>query len=399
MLPRTSPVAIPVLVLALALGLLAARPARAHTPSETFLTVFVQSGSITGHWDVAERDLVQGVGLTPEQAAGLRAEELDRRLEALALDVVAALEIRADGRKLSLRPTDYLPIRLRDLDYVRVPFEDTTPRPGTPAVLSVHAAALFRVDTNIHGLLRVEHNGRSLAASFNAREFTRVFTLGAEGGGEGNPAWTFVKEGMRHIWQGFDHLLFLISLLLPAVLRREDGRWTGADSFRPAFLQVVRMVTAFTVAHSLTLTLAVFGVVNLPPRVVEPIIAASVVAAAVNNLWPWFGERGWMVALGFGFIHGFGFAGALLDLGLSRSSLATALVSFNVGVELGQLAIVTAFLPLAFGWRHSVFYRNGVLRAGSAVVAALAAVWMAERALGYPDFTAFRAIVRALGGA
>jgi hypothetical protein len=370
--------------LAVLLLLLLRGAAVAHTPSETFLTVVVPagSGSITGHWDVAERDLIAGIGLDAERAAQLDPAELDRRLQALALDVTMALDLRADGRPLGVRPTDYLPVRLRDLDYIRVPFLCATGLASRPARLDINAAALFRVDTNIHGLLRVDHEGRSEAASFNRLAPARSFALGPAANLGGSAA-TFVREGVTHIWLGFDHVLFLLALLLPAVLRRESGQWTATDRFREPLVRVVKLVTAFTVAHSITLSLAVLGVLALPPRVVEPIIAASVIAAALNNLRPWFGERGWMVAGGFGLIHGFGFAGALLDLGLQGSALATALVSFNVGVELGQLAIVAAFLPLAFGLRHSWGYRVLTVRFGSAAVAALAAVWMAERLFNF----------------
>lgn len=370
--------------LALLLFLLLGGAGLAHTPSETFLTVVLPAGtgSITGHWDVAERDLIAGSGLDPQRAAQLDPAELDRRLQALALDVAMALDLRADGQRLEVTPTDYVPIRLRDLDYVRVPFLCGGGPATRLARLDINAAALFRVDTNIHGLLRVDHDGRSEAASFNRLEPARSFTL-AGPGGPGDAAATFIREGVTHIWQGFDHVLFLLALLLPAVLRREAGTWTAAERFREPLLRVVKLVTAFTVAHSLTLSLAVLGVLDLPPRVVEPIIAASVIAAALNNLRPWFGERGWMVAGGFGLIHGFGFAGALRDLGLGGSTLATALVSFNVGVELGQLAIVAAFLPLAFGLRHGWTYRVLTVRCGSALVAALAAVWMAERLFAF----------------
>jgi hypothetical protein len=109
--------------------------------------------------------------------------------------------------------------------------------------------------------------------------------------------------------------------------------------------------------------------------VVEPLIAASVIAAAVNNLRPWFGDRGWMVAFSFGLIHGFGLATGLLEFGLRRDTLALALVGFNVGVELGQLAIVAVFLPLAFVLRGSWFYRRPAVQFGSAAVMLVAAAW------------------------
>jgi hypothetical protein len=117
---------------------------------------------------------------------------------------------------------------------------------------------------------------------------------------------------------------------------------------------------------------------------VESTIAASVVLAALNNVWPLFQGRRWAVAFCFGLVHGFGFASVLADLGLPRDALALALVGFNLGVEAGQLAIVAAFLPLAFALRRSAFYRRVVLWGGSLAIAALAAVWFAERAFGLP---------------
>jgi hypothetical protein len=190
-----------------------------------------------------------------------------------------------------------------------------------------------------------------------------------------------------HIWIGIDHILFLLALLLPAVLRREGGRWLPAPSYRFAFWDVLAIVTAFTVAHSITLTLATLGWVTLPSRPVESLIAASVVLAAANNVWPLAGGRRWLVAFGFGLVHGFGFAGALAELGLPPGALALSLLGFNVGVELGQLAIVVLFLPLAYALRRTGFYRRGVLVGGSLAIAALAFAWFVQRAFaieGWP---------------
>jgi hypothetical protein len=191
----------------------------------------------------------------------------------------------------------------------------------------------------------------------------------------------YVRHGVWHIWIGFDHILFLLSLLLPAVLVRHERQWEGRASFRAAAFDVLKIVSAFTLAHSITLTLATLGVLALPSRLVESAIAASVVLAALNNLWPLFHGRRALVAFAFGLIHGFGFASVLLDLGLPKASLLLSLVGFNVGVELGQIAIVALFLPLAFLARNSTLYRKGLLGAGSCMIALLALAWLAERGL------------------
>jgi hypothetical protein len=189
----------------------------------------------------------------------------------------------------------------------------------------------------------------------------------------------YVWEGVWHIWIGYDHILFLLSLLIPAVLGRRDNRWHAVESFRPACMAVLKIVTVFTLAHSITLWLAVMDYVTLPGRLVESTIALSIVVTALNNLYPVLPLSGWAIAFVFGLVHGFGFANVLLDLGLSSLNLGVALLGFNVGVELGQIAIVLVFLPLAFLMRDTAFYRWAVLRLGSTLVAIIGLIWLIER--------------------
>ena len=174
-------------------------------------------------------------------------------------------------------------------------------------------------------------------------------------------------------------VLFLISLLLPAALRAGARGWEPAERFAPVFWDVFKVVTAFTVAHSITLSLAALAVLELPSRLVESAIALSVLLAALNNLRPLVLGRRWIVAFAFGLIHGFGFASVLADLGLPKDALLVALVGFNAGVETGQLAIVAAFLPAAFWLRGTWLYRRMLLLGGSALIALVAAIWLVER--------------------
>jgi hydrogenase/urease accessory protein HupE len=193
------------------------------------------------------------------------------------------------------------------------------------------------------------------------------------------PAWrraaAFVRLGVEHILSGLDHLAFLLAVLL------------GAPSLR----RVVQLVTSFTVAHSLTLAAAALGAFTVSPRIVEPLIAASVAAVALENLWllragasPAARERGlrrrWLLTFAFGLVHGLGFAGALEALALARGDLALALVSFNVGVELGQVAVTATVVPLlALVRRSSATVARATPRLGSAALAALGVLWLAER--------------------
>ena len=176
-------------------------------------------------------------------------------------------------------------------------------------------------------------------------------------------------------------LLFIIALILPAVVRRNENRqWEPVEGFRAALIYVIKVITLFTIAHSVTLSLAALEVVQLPSRLVESIIALSIVAAAVDIVFPIFGKRIWIVVFVFGLFHGFGFASILSDLGIPGRYMALSLLGFNLGVEIGQVAIICAVFPLLFYVRNLRFYPRVVLRAGAAMLILVAMYWFIERA-------------------
>lgn len=357
--------------------------AEAHTANESYLVFHLDGTNLAGQLDVSRKDLQQGLRLGGTDPAALTVPERLEREQAYGLDLVGRLELKLDGQVVPLEVTDFTTLPLNNGEYARLMFA----APGlerSPATLRINCRALFAIDPSMHGLLRVEHGGRTEAVAYTADTMIHEFTLAAPG--RRWQQWlTFVGEGVWHIWIGFDHILFIIALLLPAVFRLDaTGHWHGVESFRSAFINVLRIVTAFTVAHSITLSLAALGWVTIASRWVESAIAGSVVLAATNNLYPWFRDRGWLVAFAFGLIHGFGFASVLGDLGLTRANLAAALVGFNVGVELGQLVIVGLFLPAAFALRDTWFYRTLVLKGASTIVIVIAAAWMIERLFAVP---------------
>lgn len=212
-------------------------------------------------------------------------------------------------------------------------------------------SVFFEVDPFHRGLLRLEHEDRTHTAIFTTAERTKRIELVAFS------VWgqflDFVREGIWHIWIGLDHILFLLTLLLVTVVRRAGRRWNAVGGFRQVFGHVLKVVTAFTLAHSITLSAAALGLVSPPSRLVEALIALSVVLAALNNLYPIVTKRLWVVACAFGLIHGFGFASVLQALGLPREALVLSLFGFNLGVEIGQVAIIALFLPLVFALRRS----------------------------------------------
>ncbi len=361
------------------LAALLSLPALAHKPSDSYLSLQVGGDGIQGQWDIALRDLDFAIGLDANGDGDITWGELRARHADIAAYALARLAVDGDGTPCALQAGAQQVDNHTDGAYTVLRFTVQCTRP--PAALRIGYRLFADIDPQHRGLLRLEAGGLSRTAIFSPQAAQQSFELKAAS------RWSqfadYAGEGVWHIWQGYDHILFLLSLLLPAVLVWRGRAWQPAGSFREALVDVLKIVTSFTLAHSITLSLATLGVVALPSRLVESTIAASVVLAALNNVFPLFHGRRWLVAFGFGLIHGFGFASVLADLGLPQGTLVLALVGFNVGVECGQLAIVAVFLPLAFALRRGRFYRRQVLVGGSWLIAAVAAVWLAERVFNF----------------
>jgi HupE / UreJ protein len=369
--------------LAAAAALLSTALAWAHKPSDSYLSIQVGSAAgptaITGQWDIALRDLDFAIGLDANADGEITWGELRAKHAEIAAYALARLAVDADGQPCALRAGDQLVDQHSDGAYTVLRFSANCPR--LPAKLGIGYRLFADIDPQHRGLLRLQALGSTRSAIFSPQAAMQSFELQAVS------RWQqfidFGGEGVWHIWIGFDHILFLLSLLLPAVLVWQAPAWVAAQSFRAAFWEVAKIVTAFTLAHSITLSLATLGLVSLPSRLVESAIALSVLLAALNNVRALFHGKRWMVAFFFGLIHGFGFASVLGDLGLTQGTLLLALVGFNLGVECGQLAIVSAFLPIAYALRRGWFYQRLVFAGGSLLIAVIAGIWFAERAFDF----------------
>lgn len=362
-------------MLALAATLLFTLPASAHKASDSYLAVNVKGLNVTGQWDIALRDIDFAIGLDADGSGDITWGEVSARHDAIAVWALGRLTLERGGA-CELKVTEHLVDTHTDGTYAVLRFAGSCP--SATQALSVNYRLLFDIDALHRGLFKLDLDGVTHAAVLAPA--TGTLTVKA---GETSYLAQFTQylvEGVWHIWIGFDHILFLLALLLPAVLVHEARRWHGVTTFRKAGAEVLWVVTAFTLAHSITLTLAALQIVTLPSRLVESAIAASVVLAALNNLWPVVEKRRWLVAFTFGLIHGFGFASVLAELGLPKDALVLSLLGFNLGVEAGQLAIVAVFLPVAFVLRDTPFYRKIVFIGGSIVTMLLALFWFIERA-------------------
>jgi hypothetical protein len=360
--------------------LFGAASARAHQPGESYLNLTFAEGRVTGQWDLALRDIDFAIGLDANGNGEITYEELQNKQRLIAAYALARLQLRVNGVVLAPEISKHEVAQYPDGIYAVMNFE--IPDVPSPRAVDLTYRLFFDLGTQHRGLVNLTCDAQSQVAVFSPAKAEQHFDLA-----DPNPwkqALQFATEGVWHIWLGFDHILFLLALLLPAVLLREAGQWRGVDSFRPAFMNVVKVVTAFTIAHALTLTLATLHIVRLPTRLVESAIAATVIFAALNNVRPFFHGRMWMIAFGFGLVHGFGFANALDGLGLGPGLLALALVGFNLGVEAGQLVIAGLFLPVAYFLRASWFYQQLTFRLGSVCVVLVASTWLVQRMFDLP---------------
>ncbi|MCE3263828.1 MAG: hypothetical protein K0R43_2907 [Pseudoduganella sp.] len=339
-------------------------PASAHKSSDSYLSLRAAGQQVEGRWDIALRDLDFAIGIDGNGDGALTWDEVRERHAAIAAYAQEHLALQGRAGQCQLTVGEQMVARHSDGAYTVLPL-----RARCAAPLRLTYTLLAGLDAQHRGLLNFTQDGATSSAVLGGEQ--------AQFEAQAPPRWRqfadYLRHGAWHIWIGYDHILFLLSLLLPAVL---------AASLRPALGQVLKVVTAFTLAHSVTLTLAALQVANLPSRLVEATIAASVVAAALNNLFPLVRRRLWLAAFAFGLVHGFGFAGVLAGLGLPQGAAALALAGFNIGVEAGQLAIVAAFLPLAWLMRTSWLYRRVLLQGGSAAIALVGVGWLGERALG-----------------
>jgi HupE / UreJ protein len=362
-----------------ALALLLPWPASAHKPSDSYLSLAVDARTVTGRWDIALRDLEYAIGLDRDGDGAITWAELKARHADIAAYALARLELASDGSTCATTPVGHLIDEHSDGAYAVLRFVGHCP--ARVSALAITYGLLFDLDPLHRGLAQIEAGELTQSGVFSPERRTWLVQPGSPNLGQ--QFATYLCEGVWHIWIGIDHLLFLLCLLLPTTRRRDRASGEPGAHGRPALPEIAKVVTAFTIAHSITLSLAAPGVVELPSRLVESAIAASIVLAALNSVHPIVAKRSWLVAFGFGLIHGFGFASALADLALPQDALVLALLGFNLGVEIGQLMLVTLFLAVCWALRRlDVVAPRWAAPASACAIGAIGALWFAERAFG-----------------
>ncbi len=349
---------------------LLASTANAHKNSDSYLNIKSSEEKVTIQWDIALRDLDQLMGLDSNNDGQLTWGEIKNNHRQIANIALNRLIIKGDGKTCSYGKVNHLIDQHSGYAYAVMRTTATCPAP--PQKLSIDYNFLFDQDNQHRGLanLTIGDSKHLIVFAPDKRSTTLAITNSATANSIENFITFFVK-GMDHLLGGIDHLLFLFVLLLPAVLLNQS------------FLEIVKILTAFTVAHAITLTLSVLGIVKLPVTPVEIVIALSVAIAALDNIWPFLGKHRWAIAGGFGLIHGFGFANALGPLNLSSEALFSALLAFNLGLEAAQILIAALLLPVGYYIFHN---RDKIaqlsLQSGSAMAVIIAALWTIDRSMG-----------------
>ena len=363
-----------------------ASKADAHRLGESYLFLKIYDNTIEGHLEILLSDLDNAVSLEADRDGKITEEEFDAKIDTVKSYISDRLALGTEESPYRIQFTTHEVRRYKYGQFAVIHFFVESVQ-DIPQILGVSYSILFDVDPKHRGIVILGENkiddtnneAGTTGLIFSPQRQRQELDLTISNRSRGFVA--FVKQGIRHIWIGVDHILFLIALVLPSVLRKDDNRLEPVANFRPAFMTVVKIVSLFTIAHSITLSLAALGLIELPSRLIESVIAASVVLAALNNLFPIFADRAWLIIFGFGLFHGFGFATVLSHLGLQRGSLIGSLFGFNLGVELGQIAIISIAFPTFYILRLlRKFYPYVILKFGSATVMLIALLWLIERA-------------------
>jgi hypothetical protein len=357
--------------------------AAAHELGQSYIFLRIHDDSIVVRLEITAADLDRALDFGWPSDGRPTDGQLATRIDSIRAYAERHFALSTEAGPLPLRFRDY-ETRFTDVaEYVLLTYV-IDGRDEIPDLVDVRYSVMFEVDQDHRNFLVIEHNWRTSTFN-NEAVISLIFSPGnPEQGLDLSQSSLlrgfigFIWLGVWHIWIGTDHILFLVALVLPAVLWRRDDRWAPVPSFKTALLNIVTIVTFFTIAHSVTLSLAALDLVRLPSRLVESIIAGSIAAAAAANLFPRLNVKEAAIAFLFGLFHGFGFATVLGEIGMGREHLVLSLLGFNVGVELGQVAIIVAIFPALYLVRKSKLYVPFMF-IGSLGLIGVGGLWLLER--------------------
>ena len=376
-------------ILMIFVGLLALTPADllAHAEGEDYVWLTFQPSWIEGRFEIHFDDLRDKLGIPVEAGAD----------DALQQVMTAAPQVHAYiNEHFAIGPEGGSPFELgfTRQELIVLPqgnfaqFHFRAEAGPLPDLLTIRHSMFYEEDRLHRGLVMLEYNAKT-DTDYPGEYTALIFSPGNREQGldlTNIPSIMaprdMVAQGVRHIWIGIDHILFLLALMLPTVLVLKQDEWEPVERFPSALWNLLKIITVFTLAHSVTLLLAALDFISVPSRVVESIIALSIILVGLNNIFGKVREGTLLIILTLGLFHGLGFASVMGHLPFRMVDLLRVVIGFNVGVELGQVVIVAALFPALFLFRKSRFYEPVVLKGVSTVLILIAAGWFVQRAFG-----------------
>lgn len=358
-----------------------------HSLSDSYLSVVLDDNRISGQWLIAVRDLELAVGVDGNRDGSVSWGEIVEQRSGIEDYALSHMVLTRHDVACEITLGAPMIEELNSGIFVHLPLGGVCAGNGP---LRLDYNLQFDTDSSHRGVVILQQGGDVQSTILSPSRRSAEFFSGSLSAFDQYRA--FVIEGVWHIWIGLDHILFLVALLIPVVVQRRgtdsptstlngqslisrSRRWNDIAMYG----EILKVVTAFTVAHSITLVLATLEWITLPSRLVESVIALSVAVSGVNILYPVFRGCQWQIAFAFGLIHGFGFAGVLADLPLPTQLFAGSLLSFNVGVEIGQLAIVAGLVPVLLILTNSALTRKLTEATSGLAIAGCGLLWVAQR--------------------
>lgn len=354
----------------------------AHRAGESYVYLRVYENRLTGIFHMTLRDLNNALGFKTTEVQ-ITEENLADRISEIHSYYEETVQFYDKDKELPIRFTGLDMLRYQDL-WILTEFV-IIENAATPDAIGIDYSVLFDKAPDHVALLAIEHfwnasmfkNEGEVSLSFSPDNHRKELSFSEYSVFTGFMG--VVKLGIMNLWKGFDHILFIIALILPAAMLRKKDVWQPVTELRTALIYVAKIIALFTIAYSITLSISAFGLFSLPGRLVNTAIAISIAIAALEIIIPIFKRKiGWIVFM-FGLFHGFGFAGDLSGTGALSDHMALSILGFNLGVEIGLVVVICFLFSNFYLIRHYTVYSKVLMRYGAFALILLGMYWTVDR--------------------
>ena len=345
----------------------------AHNTDYARLALDINNNKINAQLELTVADLEYKLGLDKNFNGKITWGELSENSDRLFKYVRDGLNIQNNNKNCKVSYQGLKVNKRIQKNYALL--EVSVQCPDKIQTLTVNYQLMFDVDTKHKLILSINDADKSVTRILTANR--PAIDYSAESTSWGN--LDFILSGIEHIWIGYDHILFLLCLLLAAIKAQTSGGKENKNSVSKIMVEVIKLVTAFTIAHSITFLLANFGIVTISPVFTEAVIALTVVMVALNNIFNIFDSGLWKVVFALGLVHGLGFANVMSALEISSAQSAISILMFNAGVEIGQLLLILIFVPVLVFLSNYKLYFNYLRPGMSWFISVIGVMWFIER--------------------